>query len=341
MSVKIFSALELVEGATGATKLEEQIEAITGLEGITEPSGIGDSILRALTGEITGSGAFLAGLCAMVLISSVFEALGSLSESNKRLFSFACTLCIALYCFDGVIGLVPLVCQRIDGICTLMLSLLPVSAALWVAGATSSCAVGHGTAVILGAEAFGAVTNGFLTRLFGRLWAFCVCGALHSGMAGLIKVFKKLCITLLVFMLSLFVFILGTQTTLAKSADGIVARSVKFAFSGFVPLVGSLLGESARNVAAAVSHVKNTVGFGASSAMIIWSVGPVCAIVAKKFCLWAGAFMARLASMDGVAAFLEGVNELLSILMALMLSVCIYFILTASVFCTTGVNLFV
>ena len=45
--------------------------------------------------------------------------------------------------------------------------------------------------------------------------------------------------------------------------------------------------------------------------------------------------------MDGVAAFLEGVNELLSILMALMLSVCIYFILTASVFCTTGVNLFV
>ena len=74
------------------------------------------------------------------------------------------------------------------------------------------------------------------------------------------KFFKSSVIWILGVVLTLFVGVLSMEGTLSSSVDGITAKTAKAAVSGFIPVVGKILGDAVDTVIGCTSILKNTVG---------------------------------------------------------------------------------
>lgn len=63
-------------------------------------------------------------------------------------------------------------------------------------------------------------------------------------------------------LMTVLVFALGAQTTIAISADTAAARGAKLLSSTVIPVVGGAVGDTLRTVAGSVQYVKSVVGIG-------------------------------------------------------------------------------
>jgi len=61
--------------------------------------------------------------------------------------------------------------------------------------------------------------------------------------------------------LTLFVGIVSLEGTVASTVDGVTVKTAKFLFSGSIPVVGKLLGDSIDTILGSTLIIKNTVGF--------------------------------------------------------------------------------
>ncbi len=94
--------------------------------------------------------------------------------------------------------------------------------------------------------------------------ATAICSGLSGGMLleGFCGAVKKIYNFILGLIMTVFVFVLGSQTVLTASADTVAARSGKFLSSVMIPGVGGALGETVRTLAGGVSYIKSVVGIG-------------------------------------------------------------------------------
>ncbi len=338
------TAEELVGSVSGADRLEELVPE--GLESESLPKGEDPDyfgkVLSYLSGRLLDGlfdgGGFLCGLMALILTACVLEQIKhSLGESaNAPIFEYVQLLCICGYVFSSLLPLVQSVGERVGELSNFMVSLLPVTGILWAAGGTPACGVVQSKGILMAVDAFSVLCYRLLLPLVYCLFALSLASALFPIVPGIHKTVKKAFVSSTVFFMTLLLSLLSFQTELSKSADGLAARSVKFAFSSFVPIVGNLVGESARTVGAAVSYLKNTTGIFAVT-VILWLVAvPLVGLICAKLSLWAGGIFARLCSCGSVAAFLEEASEILSMLMASLLCVSVYFILSLAIFCRSA-----
>jgi len=229
--------------------------------------------------------------------------------------------------------------ERLDSLCGFMNAVTPVTGALWALGGDVRTGLAQSAGVTLMTSVFSCVNSRLLEPLAGGLAALCAAASLSDLTPGISAAVKKLFVTALGFMMTVFTFVLGIQTQLSKSADTLAMRSVRFAFSGFVPVVGSLVGESARSVSAALSAVRASAGTLIAAAVVTVVAAPLIAAAIFKLCLRLGAFFASLCSMKELAGLFGGLNDACSLVLALLLSSGVYFIISASFFIFSGAAL--
>ena len=335
--------LEQVQQATGTGQLEQLIPPELSGQGIWESTqgdllgGVLSFFKSCLSGVLGPALSFFGSLTVLLLTAAVLERIKeSLPVSTGQpIFDYVVLVSVASFVFGHTGALLEQVRAHVGAVCDFMLSLLPVTGALWIAGGTPACGSVQGAGLMLVLDVFMAVSDRVLVPLVNVLFGLCVAGALLGGVPRVVRGVKKAFVTLCVFFMTLTLTLLGVQTSLAKSADSVALRSVKFVFSGFVPVIGSLVGESTRTVAAAVGFLKSTVGVFGVGVLLFLLCRPLVTIVLYKAALWAVSLLAQLCSCSRLGGFLEEVNELLGLLLALVLSVSVYFILALCLFCQT------
>ena len=101
--------------------------------------------------------------------------------------------------------------------------------------------------------------------------------------------------------------------------------------------MGALVGEATRTVAAGISLIKTTSGIFAV-AVVLYTVSiPATVLIAKKVLLSLCVIVCRIIG-SAESDFIEEINNILSILLSILLSVGIFFILTLTIFIRTAVN---
>ncbi len=338
------SAKESLEQISGADRLEELIPGelegaeLPGGEDPLQWQGFLSGWSQSLTEQLLQGMSFLPGLMAVIITAAVLEQMKNTltDQKNAQIFDFVVLICLAGTVLQRLSGICENVADRIGSLSDFILSLLPVSGVLWAAGGTPGCAVVQGSSLMLAVDAFSFLCHRLLLPLVQCLFSLSVVSCLSPAVPRIAKTVKKAFVSGCVFLMTLLITLLSFQTHLAKSADGLAARSVKFAFSSFVPIVGSLLGESVRTVAAAVGYIKNVTGVFALGVILYLVVVPFALLVSTKLALWLASVLAHLCSCSQIAAFLEEINEGLSMLLALLLCVSVYFILAIALFCTTA-----
>lgn len=127
--------------------------------------------------------------------------------------------------------------------------------------------------------------------------------------------------------------VLSYQTVVAKAAEGAAIKTVKFASSSFVPIIGSSLSESVSAVTTSISAVRGAAGAGGVVSLFVIVIPAVLSVVLSKLCMRLASSLCTLLETDALRVFFDECGDVLSILLSVTLTVSVVFSVACALFC--------
>ena len=137
----------------------------------------------------------------------------------------------------------------------------------------------------------------------------------------------------------LLCFVLGVQSTLARSSDGLALRTARFAAGSFLPVVGGSVSETLSTVAGSVQYLRGTVGVGGIAVMLYAFLPMFLSVLLTRFSLSLSAAAAGLLACPREEKFLSEAAGVWGYFLAIIsaLFVMVVFSLTLMARCAAGV----
>lgn len=309
---------------------EEYCAGVPTYEGGILPA-FGDA-LRAAAKPVAGTVCMI--LC-LIFVSAVIKAASdALSPGNT-----APDLCVALACsctaFETLRRSAEAVRLGFEGVTVLMDTMSGAMCMMY--GLTGNVAAGSSSvSVIMLALQIVRLISG---RILLPLILACFGASLLSvfgfdaGLSGVCGAVKR-AVTLLCAVSGAAVCALLTyQTVIAKAADTAAMRAVKFASSSFIPIIGSSLSESAAAVKTAIGAVRVSAGAGGAVSLALLTLPPALTVAASKLCMRLASFLCSVLGITSLGSFFDDCGSVLSVLLALTLTVSVVFTVACSLFC--------
>lgn len=296
-----------------------------------------NSILSLFTFGLKSGVNLLGKLCAVLLFAALYRTLkesfgGGISESA---LDFLFPLCLALVLFTSLRDTLSLATTTLQTVHSFFLASLPVTTVLLtLSGSPSTAATLAASLNFVLATASTLITS-LLTPLFNTLFAFsAVGGILDEGLSSLLAFFKKVLKTCCILFFTIVSATLSLQNALASAADSVAMRTVRFAAGTFIPVVGSLVGESAKTLAASFSAVKTECGVICIFALCFVLLRPILSIALQKLFLGLGSAFAEILGEKSLQTYLNSLSKLFDLLLALFISEGCYLIFYVTLFIT-------
>ena len=177
-----------------------------------------------------------------------------------------------------------------ERICSLLEGMIPITGAVWAMGGNV------GTASVGTAALYGLVSGvgGFCASTVTPVCCIvCVAaiGSAFSGgelLSGFSRAVKRVYNFVIGVIMSVLVFVLGSQTALAAAADSAAARGAKLVSSTVIPVVGGAVGDTLRAVAGSAQYVKSVVGIGGIVLILVLTLPTLCSLLLFRLALLVG-----------------------------------------------------
>ena len=218
-------------------------------------------------------------LCGVLLLRGVMNGVSSYIK-GAALSSGVQLICrVALFgiIIDQAMSLLTGVVAFFEDLTHLTSGYIPLMGTMYAMGGNvGAAAVNHGHMILSMSliQWLGGVT---IVPLFSLCLAFTLPGAFGPSVAGRMAVItgklKKWYTTALSLTMLLLSASLGAQTTLAARADSLRFRTVRFAVSSSIPIVGGGVAEALRTAAGGVSWLRGVVGVG-GVILLLWLLLP-------------------------------------------------------------------
>lgn len=244
----------------------ENMEAVgNGVREMSTPKAIFRTVSRLLGLTLAENLSLLARICGVLMLSCTLRAaVGEKKKGACAAVSLICALAVVLMLFSGEQARFSQIERFFDTVRALCVALIPLMGALYAMGGNVGAAVAnHG--VMSGFLALlETACSGVAVPLACVLVALALLDAVTGkGSLQSLSAFIKRTFTLgLSFLMMLLTFALGLQHTLAKGADTLALRTVRFAAGSFLPVVGGSVSEALRTVSGSVEYLRGTVGVG-------------------------------------------------------------------------------
>lgn len=281
------------------------------------------------------------GILVLILISSVFEMLGS-SFSNSALssaFTICSGLCIALTVFNLCYSLATAVSTYIETICSVMTSFAPIMAILQIMGGGITSAGITNAAMVL----FISVVDGFLVAFMLPLVNLCLMFSCIKGLGGIefgtiSKLVRNTFTSVTVFVMSVFMFIFSFKNVLSQGADSLSIKTARFAISSFVPIVGASINDALRTVSSSLSMIKNSCGILAIICIALIMLPIIIYVFLNKISFGLLASVSKMLHCEKQAVILEEADSLCSYMLTLVCTTCALFIFAITIFIKTSLE---
>lgn len=296
-----------------------------------------EEILSIFSLGISDGIKFFAKLCGLLLFAALFRTIKD-SFGLKGLesaFDFLFFLCLSLTCYYSLQDCIRLGVASIRSIQTFFLTSLPVTSVLLTLSGSPTVATTLASSLSFTLATASTLVSNLLTPIFNTLFAFSVCdgvldGILNSFLAFTEKTLKTLCILFFTIVSAS----LALQNALAGAADSVAMRSVRFAAGNFIPIIGSLVGESSKVLAASFSSVKAECGTLCIIVLAYLLLRPILCIAIQKLFLGFATSFAEIVGEKNTQGFFKSISRLLDLLMALLISEGCYMIFYITLFLT-------
>ncbi len=276
----------------------------------------------------------------IILASSVITGISSgnetaLSGNLSLTVALAAALCIAIPVSETLVGVVSVI-KTASKFLTVF---VPVFAAVLAASGKNLAAAGFSGTFLFALEAVAGLCGTVFTPLVTSHLALTVCSAAGGEMgikkaAALIKRIAGWTLTLLS---TVFVFILGIQSSSQAAADNISMKTAKFIVGSSVPVVGSALSEAMTAVKGCVNSLGAGIGGYAALAVAAIFLPSVIKLFLWRAALLSLSAVASMLSNDRLSEFAESVDMSVGLAIAITLNVLVAFIFAVFIGVRTGI----
>lgn len=220
--------------------------------------------------------------------------------------------------------------ELIEGACSFMLCYIPVLAGLLAFCCSSSAAASYYVSLNTAAEFASAISSKAVLPLTNTFLALSFGAALAPGMklTPLFSAIYKLSVRILSFAMGIFAAVLSAQTLVSVSLDNVGKRALKFAAASFVPVVGSVLGETISAFGGSLELLRRGAGVLVliSSAALLLPLLVRCTV--WQIMLYFLSASAQILSLDNMRSTIEAAASVVRMLTALLLCMLSLFIIS-------------
>ena len=341
----------------------------TGAEGVSDmygalPDGVRDSLPDRLENDISENGesavaslgaeyiasltasalkaAFaysvkpLAAVIGVLLLSALLNSAGATAAGGEAV-ALSSAVSVTVTLFGAITPLFKLTSDTLSGIGLIMKGILPVMTGIYAMSGNITAASVNSTWLMLLLTFLETLTESLLMPLLCTCTGFIAVTTLSRftgapDMSGVSGELKKALTFLLAAAGTVFTTVMAHQTALAKSADSVALRSLKFASGNMIPVIGGALGEAADGYLAGVSLIRSASGTLAAAAVISYVLPALLKIAVLRAGLSAVAAGAEIMGRGKEAAVVREAGEVLGIAVALICTASVLSVIAVGVF---------
>lgn len=321
----------------GALTAEDGYREVQNKLGISEVLA---DILGALTDAWPSAMKLFVRLFGWILIAGLFSQMQNVyaSASLKTAFSFCSTLVFALTLTESAGALVSRADSFLKILTSVSSALAPVAAAILAAsGQVTFAAVTHAALMLLFAlfQNIGAVLLAPIVRV-----SYClgIVGAVSGDtrVDSIAKCVRKVFTVIMAFLMLTVTFVIGVQSTLAKSADTFSMKTVKFALGNMIPLIGGALADAVSTVSASLGMIRSAAGGVCVFALLIFVLPILIQLLLHRLVLSVCGAAADMIGCTAEAKLIGEVNGTLGYILAVVSLTAVLFLFVVSLFVLVG-----
>lgn len=277
----------------------------------------------------------LAAVIGVLLLSALLNSAGAAAGGEAVALSSAVSVTVTL--FGAITPLFKLTSDTLSGIGLIMKGILPVMTGIYAMSGNITAASVNSTWLMLLLTFLETLTESLLMPLLCTCTGFIAVTTLSRftgapDMSGVSGELKKALTFLLAAAGTVFTTVMAHQTALAKSADSVALRSLKFASGNMIPVIGGALGEAADGYLAGVSLIRSASGTLAAAAVMSYVLPALLKIAVLRAGLSAVAAGAEIMGRGKEAAVVREAGEVLGIAVALICTASVLSVIAVGVF---------
>lgn len=285
------------------------------------PQNIFETVKNAAKDAFFPTMPLFAGLLGLIVISSVINAF-NINFGGFDIGGYVSALCFSGYCFSIVKNLCENLTVYTQKLCGISALISPTLVAASAADGVMTAKTGYTGLVLTLAVIEFLVTSVALPcakLLFVLSLVSCISGKTVDlkGISSSLRTFSVFFVSLV---MTVIVTVMHFQNIIARAADSVGLRAVRFASASFVPIVGGLVGESVKTVTEALRAVSGITGAVGVAAIISACLPPLLALLIFKIEIIVCTCLAKTLSCGSEAAILSETNGILNVLNAALLA---------------------
>lgn len=278
----------------------------------------------------------LAAVIGVLLLSALLNSAGAAAAGGEAV-ALSSAVSVTVTLFGAITPLFKLTSDTLSGIGLIMKGTLPVMTGIYAMSGNITAASVNSTWLMLLLTFLETLTESLLMPLLCTCTGFIAVTTLSRftgapDMSGVSGELKKALTFLLAAAGTVFTTVMAHQTALAKSADSVALRSLKFASGNMIPVIGGALGEAADGYLAGVSLIRSASGTLAAAAVISYVLPALLKIAVLRAGLSAVAAGAEIMGRGKEAAVVREAGEVLGIAVALICTASVLSVIAVGVF---------
>ncbi len=297
-------------------------------------------MLSDFTEKIAGAATgFAETFALMMFLTFMLGIMKTVSAANIAVY--AGEICLCTFSFSVAARVLENVNSWLLSLENFMLATLPVMNALYTSsGAVSTAATSYGSTIISLNVCNTVFTSilipGIKCIVFLAVMSFVSRSFDFSGVSAFLKNTLGWMFGLLMCVMSA---VIAFQNVIAVSKDGIMGRTVRFAASRFIPVIGNTVSESARTLSESLKLVRSVSGVAGIFAIIGLIASPIAALLVCRFFVNLCNALAKLFGEGKAAAFFAELSGVMNLLLGVTIGVSLVFILILGMFAKTSISL--
>lgn len=276
-------------------------------------------------------------MLSLVILMAASQSVLPDSPALKKAFIEYAGLFASVEVFRMTSSVLEMVQSYLGRMCEVMNFFVPVIEAVCLIGGKLTEKTVTGGGMILLITLIGNFNTAVLVPLTYVLFTLSAvtmtCPEVKLG--GMVSSLRKFIMRLWSVMGIVFSFLLGIQTLLAKSADNLAARTVKFALGSFVPVAGGILSEAFSTVSEGMSFIRQAAGIGGILLILAMLLPGIIPLALYKLALAIASSAAELLGVTSAAGLFGEIRGIAEFLLAVVLVTSLLFLLALILFTKT------
>lgn len=330
--------LDKLPSDIGAGDADSLLSSATEISSVTYLLGM---IFDAFGGALNEILPTLTLLLGIVVLSAAAHSFSSgFGGGMSSAVAFACRLCSFCAIAAISVGSLSRLKEYFDSLFAAVAAFVPLSGVLYAMGGNLTGAA-SGTVTL---SATLAICQFFFAETV--IPVFCACLALSllsvfdgvsaSAASSISTTVKKWYTTALAFIMMVLTAAVAAQGVLASKADGAAMRSVRFAASSFIPVVGGTVSSTLGTLAASVELLRGAVGVMGVVIILMMLIPVVVYLAAMRGALAVASFTAGMLGCSGEKRLLDEIGSLYGYLEGIAAISAVVFIIALAVFASTA-----